>query len=271
MVCASAQQHHSRKMQRQIVLAQHGQHVHAFLVRRAEHFNDFALGIAVARFPFAQFDHNFVAVTRRPAQIARRRHINIVRNTRIIRDDKKKLLALLQRADDLRALALTDAKTTVRVLGIAFAKMFSSHIAPHQHTVFVQRRDRDFPGMAISLRLASSSCKKTFTRHAVHADGTGNQVGIAGPHIADAFDLGDVAVAFQLAQRLRRNSGSRSGGTLHRLAHEVLRAQRHVSPSAPAGAGGCSGHLWLYFAPGRQVSLSSNSMPGLVKAIRRVL
>jgi hypothetical protein len=49
------------KMQRQIVLAQDGKHIHAFLVGRAEHFDDFAFRIGVARFPFAQFDHHLVA------------------------------------------------------------------------------------------------------------------------------------------------------------------------------------------------------------------
>ena len=96
-------QHGLGKMQRQIVLAQHRKHVHAFLVRRAEDFDDFAFGIRVARFPFAQLDHDLVADVRGPAHVARLRHINVVRDARVIGNDVEKLPAALQRADDLRA------------------------------------------------------------------------------------------------------------------------------------------------------------------------
>ena len=40
-------QHRLRKMQHQVVLPQHREHVHAFFIRRAEHFDDFALGVRV--------------------------------------------------------------------------------------------------------------------------------------------------------------------------------------------------------------------------------
>ena len=82
------------EMQRQIVLAQNGQHVHAFRVRRAKHFHDFAFGTGVARFPFAQLDHDLVADPRRPTHIARRRHINIMRHARVVGDDIERIPAL---------------------------------------------------------------------------------------------------------------------------------------------------------------------------------
>jgi hypothetical protein len=59
-------------MQRQLVLPQHRQHVHPFGVRRAEHLDDLALGIGMARLPFLQFDDHLVADTRGAADIARR-------------------------------------------------------------------------------------------------------------------------------------------------------------------------------------------------------
>ena len=132
-------QHGLGKVERQVILAQHGKHVHAFLVRRAKNFHDFALGTRVARFPFAQFDHDLVADPPGPAHITRRRHINIVRHARVVGDDVKRVAALRQCADDLGALAFEDADDRAGFL-VAVAKTFPVHIAPHQHAIFMQRR-----------------------------------------------------------------------------------------------------------------------------------
>ena len=132
-------QHVLGKVQRQVVLAQHRKHVHAFLVRRAEHFDDFAFGIRVARFPFAQLDHHFVAHVRGPADIARRRHVNVVRHARIVGNDVEKLPAPLQRADDLRAPAFQDADDRSGILSIALrSQTLRFDISPYQNAVFVQ-------------------------------------------------------------------------------------------------------------------------------------
>jgi hypothetical protein len=48
-------------VQRQAVLAQHRQHVHAFLIRRAEDLDDFAFGIVMAQLPLTQLDYDLVA------------------------------------------------------------------------------------------------------------------------------------------------------------------------------------------------------------------
>ena len=71
-------------------------------------------GIRMAGFPVAQFDDDLVADIRRAACVARRRHINIVRNPRVVRDDKQKLLAALEGADDLGVLSLKDADDRAR-------------------------------------------------------------------------------------------------------------------------------------------------------------
>ena len=132
-------EHGFGKMQRQIILAQHGQHIHALRIGRAEHLDDFTLGITVARFPFAQFDDDLVAEIRLPTHVARRRHIDIVWNARVVGNDVEKLFALRQRADDLCALAFENADNRAVFL-IAVAKVFASRIAAHQHAVFVQSR-----------------------------------------------------------------------------------------------------------------------------------
>ena len=57
----------------------------------------------------AQFHHHFVADARRPARVARRADVDVVRDARVVRDDEKKLFALLERADDVRAFAFQHA------------------------------------------------------------------------------------------------------------------------------------------------------------------
>ena len=106
---AGLSEHRLGKVQRQVVLTQHREHVHAFLVRRTEHFDDFTFRICVARLPFLQLDHDLVADVRLATDITRLRHINIVRHARIIGPDVEELPAALQRADDLRALTFEDA------------------------------------------------------------------------------------------------------------------------------------------------------------------
>ena len=191
-------QHGLGKMQRQIVLAQHGKHVHAFRIRRAEDFDNLAFRIRVARFPFAQFDDHFVPCPCRPAHVARWRHINIVRNARIIGNDVEKLPALLQRADNLRAPAFQNADDRAGVRFV-FAKIFPAHLAAHQHAVFVQRRAGGAFGNGDFLETRIVRLEKTFAR-AVHADAAGNQVGFAWADVTIALDARDRAGLLQLAQ-----------------------------------------------------------------------
>ena len=159
-------------MQRQVVLAQHGQHIHAFFVRRAEHLDDFAFGIAVTRFPFAQLDDHFVAHARGPANIARRCHINVMRNTRVVGNDVKKLFALCERADDLSALTFKNAHNRA-VLLIAVAKVFAARIAAHEHAILVQGRASGAFGDGNLLDTCVVGLEKSAPRP-VHADASRN-------------------------------------------------------------------------------------------------
>ena len=187
-------------MQRQVVLPQHRQHVHALLVRRTEHLDDFAFGIGVARHPFAQFDHDLVADVGRPADVARRRHVDVVRHARVIGNDVKKLPAALQGADDLRPAPFQDADDRAGFLGRAFrAQAPRADVAAHQHAVFVQRggrgvlRDHDFlQGRVVRLQKSLAL--------AVDPDAAGNEVRLAGQDVAVALGAGDAARAFQSAQ-----------------------------------------------------------------------
>ena len=141
MACASCQ-HGLGKMQRQIVLAQHGQHVHAFLVRRAEDFDDFAFGIGVARFPFAQFDDHLVADARGPAHVARRRHINVVRDARVIGNDVEKLFALRCNVPTICVRWRSRMRTTVPV-SVSPSRKFFRRTSRRTSTRWHQKRALD--------------------------------------------------------------------------------------------------------------------------------
>ena len=193
-------QHGLGKMQRQIVLAQHRQHVHAFLVRRAEDFDDFAFGIGVARFPFAQFDHHLVADARGPAHVARFRHINVVRNARIIGNDEEKLFVPVATCRRSACAAVPECEPPCRFPPRPRRDASPGpDIAPHQHAVFVQGRggrafrDDDFLEAGI-VRLEKAVAL------AVHADAARNQVRLARQDVAVALDAGDPARLLQFAE-----------------------------------------------------------------------
>ena len=128
-------------MQRQIVLAQHGQHIYAFLVRRTEHFDDLAFGIGVARFPFLQLDHDLVADIRLATYIARFSHVNVLLHARIIRPHVKELPPTLQRADDLRTLTFENADDRAGFLLRAAigSQPARTDFATNEHAVTMQR------------------------------------------------------------------------------------------------------------------------------------
>ena len=96
-----------RKVKRQIVIAQDGKHIDALFVGRTEHLDDLSFGIGMAGFPGVKFHHDFVANIRRPPRVARRRHIDIVGNARVVGNDEQELFAALQRADDLRSVCVS--------------------------------------------------------------------------------------------------------------------------------------------------------------------
>ena len=123
-------------------------------------------------------------MSRRPAHVARRRHINIVRHARVVGDDVERSVVLCaQRADDLRALAFENADDRAGVL-IAVAEIFPAHVAAHQHAVFVQRRAGGAFGNGDFLEARIVRLEKTFAR-AVHADAAGNQIRVARAGVED--------------------------------------------------------------------------------------
>ena len=125
-------QHALGKMQRQPVLADDREHIDPLGVGWPQDFDDFTLGVCVARFPLEQIDDDLVADVRGPARVARRRDVNVVRNARIIRDDVKKLLAALQSADELGAGPFEDAHDAASGLsGLGPARHARRDVAAH--------------------------------------------------------------------------------------------------------------------------------------------
>ena len=161
-------QHVLRKMQRQVVMPQHGEHIDAFLIRRAEHFDDLALGCGLLGLPLRDFHDHLVAHVRLAAHIAGFRHINRPRKARIIRRDVQELLRALQGADKLRALAFQHAHHAA-----ALVLLPRLHIQTHQHAVAMHRgagvsvRDADL-GDARLVRLHKTTTTTRDLNHPRH-------------------------------------------------------------------------------------------------------
>ncbi len=154
----------------------------------------------MARLPFPQFHHDFVAGVRRPADVTRRRHIDVVWNARVVRNNIKKLIAPLEGADDLSPPAFQDADNRAGVLAVAlWPQSAGSHVPPHEHAVLVQSRgrgilrDNDFFESRI-VRL-----EEPFTL-AVDLNSSGNQIGLAGGHVAISLEADDPSGLLQRAQ-----------------------------------------------------------------------
>src|SRR5438445_12727111 len=84
-----------------MILPNNRKHVHAWRRRGAEHFNDFAFGINVARLPSTEANYYFVAYRAGGLgpPILRGMHINIVHRTWIIGYDVVETASPLQRTD----------------------------------------------------------------------------------------------------------------------------------------------------------------------------
>ena len=132
--------------------------------------------------------------------IARLRHINVVRQPRIVRDHVKELPASLQRAHQSRAFAFQDPNHPAGVfLRAAMRQPLRFDLAPHQHAVFVHR----CPGRALRngdllerriVRLEKSPAG------AIHANLTRDQVSLPRHDVAIAFDPCDAPLLLQRAQ-----------------------------------------------------------------------
>ena len=182
------------------MLTQDGEHVHPFVVRRAQHLDDFSFGIRVARFPISKFDNYFVSNGCWSAQIARFRNVDIVRDSRIIRDDKQKLFASLQCADNLSAFSLEDAHDSARLRAPRLvAEAFGFDIAPHQHAIAVEcrrggafRNDDFLAGDLIGQ-------EKTFAL-TIDTDHARQQIRLARLDVTIAFRSDDLAADFKVAK-----------------------------------------------------------------------
>src|SRR5439155_2423129 len=164
--------------------------------------DDFSFRIRVARFPSAQLDHDFIANVGWPAHIPRRRHVNIVRNSRVIRNHIEELLAALERAHNLGALAIQDANDRPGVRPVPLSSQAEGpNFAPDQDAVAVQSgRDGalwhdDFAqGRIVGLEKALSL--------AVNSNRSGNEIGLPALDIAIALGAGNLAGSLQIAERV---------------------------------------------------------------------
>ncbi len=188
------------KMERQIVLAEDGKHVHAFFVRRTEDFDDFSFGIVVALFPGVEFDDDFVAEVGLASNIARLRHVDVVGDAWIIRNDVEEPGAALEGANDLGAIAFEDAENgSSRLGGGAGCGSTDRNIAADEDAIFVKGGAGGSGGNGDFGKRGILRTEETFAL-AIHANPAGNEIGLAGNDVAIAFDAGDLAGLLEFAE-----------------------------------------------------------------------
>ena len=191
-------QHFLGEMKREVVLAQNGKHINSLLIGRAKNLDDFAFGIGVARFPDMQFHHHLVPDAGRTARVARRRHVDVMRDARIVGNDKEELFATLQGADDGGARALQDAPHRAGGFGRLAA---AGDLAPHQHPVSIEGGAGGVFGHDdFSLRQIIRFQKALAL--AVDAEAARHKVRHARLDVAIALGAEDLPVLFQVAQGL---------------------------------------------------------------------
>ena len=172
-------------------MPQHGEHVHALLIRWAEHLDDLAFRRCLLGFPMGDFHDHFVANVRLAADITRFRNINGPRQTRIIRCHMQELLRTLQGAHKLRALAFQNFDHAA-----APVLLPRLYVEAHQNTVAMHRRarvvvrDADF-GHARFIRLHKAAAAPRDLNH------SGHQVGFLRHDVAIAFCTNDFSLFLQ--------------------------------------------------------------------------
>jgi len=186
-----------REMQRQVVLAEHGQHVDPFDIGCAEHLDDFTFGVGVAGFPFAEFDDDFVADASGSADIARFGDVDIVWDTGVIGDDVEELTAALERAYDLGSATFENADDGA---GAGFvgggSEACGANVASDEHTILVERGAGGAFGDGDFFELAVVGLKEALAL-TIHPDAAWDEVGFARLDVAIPLEACDVAGLFE--------------------------------------------------------------------------
>jgi len=171
-------QHFPGKMKGKLVLPDDRQHVHPLGVRRAQNLNHFAFRVGVACLPLPQLDHDLVAHPRRASDILRWRHVNIVRDAGVVRNDVKKLAAALQGAHQPGARPVQHPDDPAGLLGRHSAASPPRHRIPsHQHAVAMEGGGGGVGRNSQHRQLGIVRLEKAGAL-AVHADAAGDQVGL---------------------------------------------------------------------------------------------
>ena len=181
---------------RQSIRADDGEDVHAGRVGFAEHFDDLAFGVDVARGPFGQFDDDLVA----DLGVARGLGVHVVRHARVVGNDVVDVAALLQGADNRVAGPLQNANhlagwfvDRLELPAIAVEAdddlvVVQGHRGVFARDVHVGARLGLRPGIRADFR--PHECKAV----RVKLDRSHDQVGILGKNEAVGADTDDLAL-----------------------------------------------------------------------------
>jgi len=150
--------------------------------------------------PFPQLDDDFIAHVRWPADITRRRNVDVVRDAPIIGNDIEELAAALQGADDLGSPAFEYADNRSGILSIiSRSQTFGFDISPYQDAVFVQGSGRRILRNGDLFEPRIVRLEKPFSLP-VDPNPSRDQIGLPWYDIAIPLNAGDLAGLLQLAQ-----------------------------------------------------------------------
>ena len=181
---------------REIVFADDRLDVDAGPVGRSEDLDDFALGVDVPRGPFAQFDHDLVALVR--AQRGRGfRNVDVVDEMLVVRHDVPEAGGFLERAHRGGGAAFENADDPAPRLIAAVGGLVAQ--VAYDHAVAGQRGRGVFRA-EIKLRISRFVAQQVGRAVAMQLDRPDHEVGIFRQSKAILADADDVAGNLQIVQ-----------------------------------------------------------------------
>lgn len=185
------------EMEGKVVLAEHGEHVHALVVGSAEHLDDLAFGLGVVGFPFLEFNDHLVALPSWAPDIPGFGHGDVVGDSRIVRNHIKQAPAVTERSDELIAATFENADDRAGILvGGMGAESLGGNIAPDEDPVFMQGGGRGAFGNDNLADGRIVGNEKALSL-AVNADAPRDEVGFAREDVAFALDADELGGPLQ--------------------------------------------------------------------------
>lgn len=185
----------------EVVLAEDGEHVDAFLVGWSEDFDDFAFGAGEAVLPGEDFDDDFVADLGFAADVFGFGDDDLVLHARVIGDDVEDVFALGEGADEAAAFAFEDADDSAGAgfRGGGAAEAGGADVEADEDAVTVHGGAGGVIGDGDFFEAGSVGLDEAAAL-AGELDDAGDEVGLFGGDVAIVFGEQDAALGFELIE-----------------------------------------------------------------------